>query len=134
MPSGVANSIIAAGLLDQAAKALGHEANVECHSSVVETQMLSDAQISEADVIVIAANTPVDTQRFVGKKVYQASISECTSDPKAFLTDAIEKATELEQGVAVASAPEQSANGAKKIVAITACLLAWHTLSWQRKR
>ncbi|USD62608.1 PTS fructose transporter subunit IIBC [Vibrio sp. SCSIO 43140] len=120
-PSGVANSIIAAGLLDQAAKALGHEANVECHSSVVETQTLSDAQISEADVLVIAANTPVDTQRFVGKKVYQASISECTSDPKAFLTDAIEKATELEHGVAIASAAEQSSGSAKKIVAITAC-------------
>ncbi|MCE7628415.1 PTS fructose transporter subunit IIABC, partial [Vibrio fluvialis] len=35
-PSGVANSIIAAGLLEQAAKSLNWTAAVECHSSVLE--------------------------------------------------------------------------------------------------
>ncbi len=121
-PSGVANSIIAAGLLDQAAKALGHEATVECHSSVVETQTLTETQIAGSDVIVIAANAPIDTLRLVGQKVYQASISDCTSDPKAFLTHAIENATELTEGVSVAAvSPVSDASGAKKIVAITAC-------------
>ncbi|MCJ2376278.1 PTS fructose transporter subunit IIBC [Vibrio sp. ZSDZ34] len=120
-PSGVANSIIAAGLLDQAAKALGHDATIECHSSVVETRTLTDLQIAESDVIIVAANVPVDTQRLVGKKVYQASIPECTSDPKAFLANAIENAVELSEGTSVAPVATEQTGGAKKIVAITAC-------------
>ncbi len=120
-PSGVANSIIAAGLLEQAAKALGHTANIECHSSVVETQTLTDAQIAESEVIVIVTNTPVDTQRFVGKMVYQAQISQCTSDPKAFLSQAIEEAKTLEQGHSVSPLAADKSSTTKKIVAITAC-------------
>ncbi|MFC5079492.1 PTS system fructose-specific EIIBC component [Vibrio thalassae] len=120
-PSGVANSIIAAGLLDQAAKALEHDASIECHSSVVETQTLTDAQIADSEVVIVATNAPVDTQRLVGKKVYEASISECTTDPKAFLANAIEKATELTQSTSVTPVAVEQTGGAKKIVAITAC-------------
>ncbi|MGX9418208.1 PTS fructose transporter subunit IIBC [Vibrio sp. WJH972] len=141
-PSGVANSLIAAGMLDQAAKILGHDATVECHSNVVDAHPFTDAQIAESDVIIIAANTPVDTQRFVGKKVYQASISECTSDPKAFLNKAIDNATTLEQGTTVVPIEftPPSGNG-KKIVAITACptgvahtFMAAHALEKHGKR
>jgi fructose-specific phosphotransferase system IIB component len=67
-PSGVANSIIAAGLLEQAAKALNWNAMVECHSSVMEGNTLSADDIAKADTVVIATNTPIDTTRFVGKK------------------------------------------------------------------
>ncbi len=67
-PSGVANSIIAAGLLEQAAAKLGWNAKIECQSNVVEPTLLTDADIEQAEAIVIAANTPVDTSRFVGKK------------------------------------------------------------------
>lgn len=67
-PSGVANSILAAGLLEQAAAKLGWEAKIECQSSVIAPTPLTDADIEQADAIVIAANTTVDTSRFVGKK------------------------------------------------------------------
>ncbi|MFA0086558.1 PTS fructose transporter subunit IIBC [Vibrio sp. 10N.261.51.F12] len=127
-PSGVANSIIAAGLLDQAAKSLGHDANTECHSTVMDTKVLTEAQVNDSDVIVIATNTPVDTQRFVGKRVYQANISQCTSDPKAFLTHAIESAqvltTENAQAISLhdnASTEDSKDAAVKNIVAITAC-------------
>ena len=59
-PSGVANSILAAGLLEKAAKKLAWNATIECQSSVVDTTVLSQADIDQADVIVIAANTEVD--------------------------------------------------------------------------
>lgn len=67
-PSGVANSILAAGLLEQAAAKLGWNASIECQSSVVNANALTQGQIEQAECIVIAANTPVDTSRFVGKK------------------------------------------------------------------
>lgn len=119
-PSGVANSILAAGLLEQAAAKLGWNAKIECQSSVITPTLLTDADIEQADAIVIAANTTVDTSRFVGKKVYQAEISAVAKDATAFLTTAVESAATLEQATTV-EAPVESASATKKIVAITAC-------------
>ncbi|MEZ8104653.1 PTS fructose transporter subunit IIBC [Vibrio sp. 03-59-1] len=125
-PSGVANSIIAAGLLEQAAKALNWNPTVECQSTVMPTEALTDNQIATADVVVIAANTPVDTSRFVGKKVYQAEISQCTSDPKSFLQNAINQAEVLTEATTLPTSTSVESETAlnsnqKKIVAITAC-------------
>ncbi|MCG9694161.1 PTS fructose transporter subunit IIBC [Vibrio sp. Isolate22] len=123
-PSGVANSIIAAGLLEQATKALGWNAAIECQSSVLPESPVSQDAIDSSDVVVIAANTNVDKTRFVGKKVYQAAISECTADAKAFLEKAVAEATVLDASQ-VESTVEVTgtspATGSKKIVAITAC-------------
>ncbi|MDK9760583.1 PTS fructose transporter subunit IIBC [Vibrio sp. D420a] len=120
-PSGVANSIIAAGLLEKAAKELGWSANIECQSSVLPSEAVSEEAIASSDAVVIAANTDVDTQRFVGKKVYQAPISECTADAKAFLKSAVANAVVLDASQVTTAATEVAASGAKKIVAITAC-------------
>ncbi|HAS6242330.1 PTS fructose transporter subunit IIBC [Vibrio vulnificus] len=117
-PSGVANSIIAAGLLEQAAKSLNWDASIECQSSVMPTTPLSAQQIADADVVVIAANTPIDESRFVGKKLYRSEISAVTSDPNAFLQSAVEKAQLLQASAGVQPTLQTAA---KKIVAITAC-------------
>ncbi|HDY8068935.1 TPA: PTS fructose transporter subunit IIBC [Vibrio vulnificus] len=117
-PSGVANSIIAAGLLEQAAKSLNWDASIECQSSVMPTTPLSAQQIADADVVVIAANTPIDESRFVGKKLYRSEISAVTSDANAFLQSAVEKAQLLQASAGVQPTMQTAA---KKIVAITAC-------------
>ncbi|ELV8618914.1 PTS fructose transporter subunit IIBC [Vibrio vulnificus] len=117
-PSGVANSIIAAGLLEQAAKSLNWDASIECQSSVMPTTPLSAQQIADADVVVIAANTPIDESRFVGKKLYRSEISAVTSDAIAFLQSAVEKAQLLQASAGVQPTVQTAA---KKIVAITAC-------------
>ncbi|MEA3484794.1 MAG: PTS fructose transporter subunit IIBC [Pseudomonadota bacterium] len=121
-PSGVANSILAAGLLEQAAAKLTWNAKIECQSSVVEPTLLTETDVEQAEVIIIAANTSVDTSRFVGKKVYQAEISEVAKDATAFLQQAVENATLLEKATTLAApiTPEAT-SAAKKIVAITAC-------------
>ncbi|AVH29883.1 PTS fructose transporter subunit IIBC [Vibrio diabolicus] len=121
-PSGVANSILAAGLLEQAAAKLTWNAKIECQSSVVESTLLTETDVEKAEVIIIAANTSVDTSRFVGKKVYQAEISEVAKDATAFLQQAVENATLLEKATTLAApiTPEAT-SAAKKIVAITAC-------------
>ncbi|MFW8632232.1 PTS fructose transporter subunit IIBC [Vibrio natriegens] len=120
-PSGVANSILAAGLLDQAATKLGWNAKIECQSSIIEPNLLTDADIEQAEAIIIAANTPVDTSRFVGKKVYQAEIGAVAKDAEAFLQTAVESASVLEQATTVSEPAESTASSVKKIVAITAC-------------
>ncbi|OIQ26677.1 PTS fructose transporter subunit IIBC [uncultured Vibrio sp.] len=120
-PSGVANSVIAAGLLEKAAVELNYSANIECHSSVVETKHLTEQQIADAQAIVIVASTPIDTTRFIGKRVYQADISQCTEDSVSFLTSAVKEASELTKEASTIMRAEKSGNEAKKIVAITAC-------------
>ncbi|MFV0576829.1 MAG: PTS fructose transporter subunit IIBC [Vibrio sp.] len=119
-PSGVANSVIAAGLLEQAAQALNWTANVECQSKVIPSSPLTQQQIDQSDVILIAANTPIDTTRFVGKKVYQGNISTCLTDPQAWLQNAANQAELLEQGT-VPVTTSKTSTGPKKIVGITAC-------------
>ncbi len=123
-PSGIANSVIAAGLMEKAAAELKLTANIECQSTVMPVKTLTDTQIKEADCIVIAANTAVDTTRFKGKKVYQSGIDACLADPKTYLEQAIAQAKVLTNVQAVLSANELSeaeTTGSKKIVAITAC-------------
>ncbi|WP_319534204.1 PTS fructose transporter subunit IIBC [uncultured Vibrio sp.] len=120
-PSGVANSILAAGLLDQATTKLGWNAKIECQSSIIEPNLLTDADIEQAEAIIIAANTPVDTSRFVGKKVYQAEIGAVAKDAEAFLQSAVENASVLEQATTVSAPAESTTSSVKKIVAITAC-------------
>jgi PTS system fructose-specific IIC component len=117
-PNGIANNVIAAGLLKKAASELTWEVNVECQSNIIPVETLTQAQIDAADCIIIAAATTIDNSRFKGKKVYQSDIAECLTDTKAYLQNAVEKATELTQ--VTAPAAEQAA-AAKKIVAITAC-------------
>jgi len=128
-PSGVANSIIAAGLLKQASEKLNINASIECQSTVLPVEPLTAAVITAADAIIIATNSDIDTTRFVGKKVYQGAIADCTEDPQAWLGNAINLAQELtaakaSKGAIVASTAamkSSDSNSAKKIVAITAC-------------
>lgn len=76
--------------------------------------------IDDADCIVVAANTAVDTTRFKGKKLSQIAIEDVLADPKAALSQAVSQATVLTEVTSVA-AVESNDSSAKKIVAITAC-------------
>lgn len=67
-PSGIATTIIAAGLLEKAAVELQWQANIECQTAFNSTKTLTQQQIDDAEVIIIAAGIAVDDTRFVGKK------------------------------------------------------------------
>ena len=131
-PSGVANSIIAAGLLKQASAKLNIKASIECQSTVLPVEVLSTEDIAAADVVIIASNSDIDTTRFIGKSVYQGAIADCTENPQAWLDNAINNAQELTAANASKGVVSQldssnvnsnssDSNGVKKIVAITAC-------------
>ncbi|WP_305841778.1 PTS fructose transporter subunit IIBC [Photobacterium leiognathi] len=116
-PSGIATTLIAAGLLEKAAAELKWQANIECHTTLKPTQLLTEQQIEQSDCIVIAANVEVDEQRFVGKKVYRSDVAACMENPTAWLREAVNQAQEL-VAESVVTTPNSSK---KKIVAITAC-------------
>jgi fructose PTS system EIIBC or EIIC component len=83
-PTGIAHTYMAAEAIEQAAKRLGFEVKVETRGSVgVENELTAD-DIANADVIVLACDTTVPTERFIGKKVISVGVS-----------DAIKRATEI---------------------------------------
>ncbi|OOE66975.1 PTS fructose transporter subunit IIBC [Salinivibrio sp. IB282] len=112
-PSGVANTVIAAGLLEKAAEVKGWTAQIECQSSVQPTQAVSTADIENADRILLVGE-PKESARFNGKPVYQASLNEVMADPQAVLEAAADYAQPYH-------AQTPSEGGTVSIVGITAC-------------
>nr|WP_070966468.1 PTS fructose-like transporter subunit IIB [Vibrio sonorensis] len=116
--TGVADSIIAAGVLEKASKALSWDAKIECHSELEENELLTNDEIAQADLVVVAADNDFDDRRFVGKSYYRAQVTDCFADAVSFLRLAKDKAQVLDSAAYV----EKKANkGGKNIVAITAC-------------
>lgn len=72
-PTGVAHTFMAAESLEQGAKALGHRIKVETQGSVGAQNTLSAAEIAEADLVIIAADTQVSRDRFAGKRLFATS-------------------------------------------------------------
>jgi fructose PTS system EIIBC or EIIC component len=125
-PSGVATTFLAARGLERAAKRRGWNVTVEMHSQLEPVVPPGRATLEAADLVVVAASAPVDLSRFVGKRVYQAPISEALPDPDAFLKQAELNARTLTAAAAashteVAPVARTSTEGGKKIVAVTAC-------------
>jgi fructose PTS system EIIBC or EIIC component len=72
-PTGIAHTFMAAEALRKGATKLGHTIKVETQGSVGAKNLLTADEISQASVVVIAADTHVDLSRFEGKRVYQTS-------------------------------------------------------------
>lgn len=120
-PSGIASSLIAAGLLEKAVAELNWQADIECHSSVAPVTSLTQQQIAAAECIVIAANANVNDGRFIGKKVYRSAVDAVFTDAKAYLEQAIENAVELVSSNESTVVSADTVASSKTIVAITAC-------------
>jgi PTS system fructose-specific IIC component len=91
-PTGIAHTFMAAEGLQQGAKALGHTIKVETQGSVGAQNTLTEAEIAEADVVVIAADTKVDLSRFAGKPIYQTSTNAAINDGKGVIIAAVAQA------------------------------------------
>ncbi len=67
-PTGIAHTYMAAEALEEAAKKRGYDIKVETRGSVGVENELTDAEIREADAIILACDTAVPMERFEGKK------------------------------------------------------------------
>ncbi|MEX3629526.1 MAG: PTS fructose-like transporter subunit IIB [Burkholderia sp.] len=92
-PTGIAHTFMAAEGLAQGARQLGHAIHVETQGSVGAQNRLSEAQIAEADLVVIAADTQVDKSRFVGKRLYETGTKGAIGGGTALLERAIAEAS-----------------------------------------
>ncbi|MCK0767594.1 PTS fructose transporter subunit IIBC [Chromohalobacter canadensis] len=126
-PSGVATTFLAARRLEQAAQRRGWQVTVEMHGELEPPQPVSEADVRDAELVIVAADHVPEASRFADKRLFQAPIAEALPDPDAFLSRA-EREAELFAGgdtVAPQAAPTSTAGGdddqSQRIVAVTAC-------------
>ena len=81
-PTGIAHTFMAAESLEEAAEEMGHSIKVETHGSVGAENKLTEKDIEEADGVIIAADTSVKKERFMGKKLISVSVQEAIKNPK----------------------------------------------------
>lgn len=87
-PTGIAHTYMAAEALSIAAKELGLEVKVETRGSVGAENPLTEADIKEADAVIVAADTATPMERFNGKKVIQVAVKDAIKDPKGLIEKA----------------------------------------------
>lgn len=80
-PAGIAHTYMAAESLELTAKSKGYAAKIETNGSSGVENRLSDEDISNADYVIIAADTKVEMERFKGKKLIKVSVSDAIRKP-----------------------------------------------------
>jgi PTS system fructose-specific IIC component len=92
-PTGIAHTYMAAESLKVGAQKLGYEIKVETMGSAGSENKLTDEDIAQADIVIIAADTNVNTERFAGKPIYMTSTGIAIKDGVAVINEALKKAT-----------------------------------------
>ena len=120
-PGGIATTVIAAQMLENAANALKWETAIECQTAFKNAESVQADTIAQAELIV-ALGPVKDMARFSGKKVFQAALAETFENPQALLERAQTQATLYEHKEALdAKTPSSSASSIVHLVGITAC-------------
>lgn len=88
-PTGIAHTFMAAEALKKAAAQHGYEIKVETQGSVGAKNTLTAEEIAAADVVIIGADTHVDTSRFTGKAVYETSVGRALKETQKVLQEAL---------------------------------------------
>ncbi|MFW1701339.1 fructose-specific PTS transporter subunit EIIC [Acinetobacter pittii] len=97
-PTGVAHTFMAAEALQQGAERHGYDIEVETQGSVGAKNILSPQAIADADIVILATDIEVNTDRFVGKRVYRCSTGFALKQTDKAFAEAISNAQVLEQG------------------------------------
>ena len=116
-PNGMVTSVLCSRLLEGAAQRLGWSTRVEVHDPKAIGSPLSEADIAAAELVVVVKTGDLSLQRFVGKRLLQATPAEALQDPQRFLREASEHATVLQQAEPLGAAPAAR----PRLVAVTAC-------------
>ncbi len=85
-PTGIAHTYMAAERLEKAARRLGHAIKVETQGAMGIENALTEADVREADVVLLAVGIPVrDRERFEGRRIVEASVQEAIRNPEGIL-------------------------------------------------
>ncbi len=104
------------GIAEGWGESFGHTIKVETQGSVGAQNALTPAEIADADVVIIAADTKVETGRFAGKPLYETWVEAAIKDGKTVVKNAMALVSSP-----TTPAPAATPSGPKRIVAITSC-------------
>lgn len=88
-PTGIAHTYMAAEAIEKAAKANNCLVKVETRGSGGAKNVLTQAEIDEADCIIVAADAQVPMDRFDGKRLIEVPVSEGISKAGALVEKAL---------------------------------------------
>nr|WP_297461524.1 PTS fructose transporter subunit IIBC [uncultured Halomonas sp.] len=91
-PTGVAHTFMAAEALAEAGRALGHHIRVETQGSVGAQNELTDDDIRDADVVILACDIEVDPTRFAGKRIWRTSTGNALKKSRQTVEEALANA------------------------------------------
>lgn len=120
-PQGLATSFLAARAISRAAEARNWSLHQEVHTQAQSVTPIPDSAIADAELVIVAANAPVDLARFSGKPLYQAPPTAPLADPDAFLDRARQEAKPFDPETVTPAPVSVSEKAGKNIVAVTAC-------------
>ena len=120
-PTGIAHTFMAAEGLQAGAEALGLKIRVETQGSVGAQDALTEDEIRNADIVIIAADREVDRTRFNGKRVYASGTKPAINDGQSYIQTAIaeaklQKAEAIEQTHVVESKDTKKAGPYKHLM------------------
>jgi PTS system fructose-specific IIC component len=84
-PTGIAHTYMAADALKAKAKEMGYEIKVQTNGSTGVKNRLTAEDIEEAIGVIIAADTKVDMEPFVGKPVVEAPVTAGIREPETLI-------------------------------------------------
>jgi PTS system fructose-specific IIC component len=88
-PTGIAHTFMAAEALKKAAADAGYEIHIETQGSVGAKTPLTAAQIEEATAVIIGADTAVNLDRFVGKRLLRTSVGDALKRARGVIDEAV---------------------------------------------
>lgn len=88
-PTGIAHTYMVAEKLEKTAKSLGYTIKIETQGVKVEN-ILSTEEIQQAEVVILAVDKEVQTDRFAGKKVKRVSTARAIREPEKVIQEAID--------------------------------------------
>lgn len=77
-PTGVAHTFMAAEALEETGKRLGYQIKVETRGSVGAKNQLTEQEINDADLVIIAADIEVPLDRFLWQAFIQNKHRSCS--------------------------------------------------------
>lgn len=100
-PTGIAHTYMAARELEKTAARLGVSIKVETNGSVGRRNVLTEEEIRNCDGVIVAADAHVEMDRFLGKPLLLAPVSEGIHGAEGLIRRVVEKDAPIYRGGAV---------------------------------
>lgn len=94
-PAGIAHTYLAAESLEKAAKAAELECKIETDGAGGIENELTKKDIKNADAVIVAADTVVEMDRFIGKPLMEISVSEAVRNGEKVIKKLLNEELEI---------------------------------------